>query len=694
MWNPLFATLATLVLTSAAAQDSFLISEPEINTCQASLQDTGGEAGGGYQNNENFITVICPDSPGMAVSLNFNATPFNLSLSGVEPADRLSIWDGPNETHPLLGSWTGNDSPGIVSASYVNVQNTGGCLTVRFTSNSSGTGRFAAFISCAVPCEPPTASAIIVGASQLPVLACQNEAITFDGSASTAVEGFSIAEYKWDFGDGTVDSLSGTVVNHAFTTGGEHLVQLYLTDDNDCASTNSVDLRVLVSTTPLFNGASLADTTVCLGQPVTLDATGIAAANWSAMPNVDFGAGLYLPDDASEPFLSTLTLTGFAPDATLQDIADLASICVSMEHSYMGDLLISMICPNGQNVYLHAQGGGGTFLGLALDGETDPPTPGVCWNYCWDPDATNGTWAENEGEILPSGSYQSVQPMTQLIGCPLNGDWTFSVTDLFGADDGFVCSWGINFDPDLYPGAFTFTPVLGLSDPDSAHWSGANLTTDPADPLVAQVNTPEPGTFAYVFAVTDNFGCTYDTTVTVTVIAPDLSLQGIDGPSVIEGTDPVQYTALGAGADVTGFNWTLPPGWTWYDDLNLLDSNAFVLAPIASGAFQLCVVAEGLGCIGEPVCMPIDVITSTEQLAGNTGVRVFPNPSTGVIQLVRPTAHPTTLTVVDALGRTVHQHGLQGTHPSLDLGHLGAGTYVLQWWEGARPHRLPVTLAR
>ena len=611
--------LALLAPGILLGQDSYTIAEPEINTCQASLQDTGGEPGGGYQNNEDLTTVVCPDSPGQGISLNFGATPFNLSTAGTAPLDQLSIWDGPDDTYPLIGTWAGSDSPGIITASFQNVQNTGGCLTVRFTSNETGTGRFAAFISCSVPCEPPSAIASILGAPQLPLLACQNEVITFDASASTAAEGFTIAEYKWDFDDGVVDSLTGAVVEHAFPEPGEYVIQVYLTDDNDCASTNLIDLQVLVSTTPIFAGSTMADTTVCQGQTVVLDATGIVPVTWSAIPEANFGDGIYLPDDQSQPFNSTLTFGGFAPNATLQDIADLESICVSMEHSYMGDLVIFVTCPNGQNVYFHQQGGGGTFIGNALDGETDPPTPGECLDYCWDPNATNGTWADNTGvSPIPSGSYESVQPMTQLIGCPLNGTWTFTVNDLFGADDGFLCSWEINFDPSLYPDLTEFTPDLGLSTLDSSNWSGPNVVTDANAPLVGVINTPNAGVFDYIFSVTDNFGCTYDTTITVTVTPSPQAPLVITGDNQIC-ADGIAYLSAPGGFDTYLWN---PSGATG-PNVNVQQGTytvtvAFGDCPLTSDPFEVRLVPNPVpiiqgtpfSCGGEPV-----TLSTTEEYA-------------------------------------------------------------------------------
>lgn len=519
-----------LVLGVAAhgAGQNFPITDGAINTCAGAFFDSGGPGASGYGNNENFTAVLCPDDPDGSIFLQWVSA--TLSTAGNAPLDRIRIFDGNSTTAPLIGEYTGIQLQGQnIGASSTNAS---GCLTVQFTSNAAGTGVFAANITCYAPCERPTAVATM--SEPTPALVCIGDVIQFDGTSSFAATGFSITEYTWDFADGT--TATGPTASHAFTEPGEYVVQLDLIDDNDCVNSNTVDLQVLVSTVPTFQG-TVESLVSCLG--ATVDLTGeVGGTTWTGEPVNEFGQPIQLPDEQGVPFSSNIDFTQFAPGQTIQNVGDIVSICANMEHSYMGDLVVSATCPNGQSIILHQQGGGGTFLGVPVDNDATPDVLGTCFNYCWSPTATNGTWQQNSAAVatLPAGTYQSVQPFSTLVGCPLNGQWTITFNDLLGSDNGFVCDWSLAFDPSLYPDVTEFTPVPGTSQ-DSAFWAGPFLTTpDPSTPLIANAQPNGAGDYDYTLTVIDNFGCTYDTSITVT-IAPQVVLEA--GPDIVLCNDPL-----------------------------------------------------------------------------------------------------------------------------------------------------------
>lgn len=563
--------ITLLGISTKGIAQQFSITAGSINTCSGVLEDSGGPSGQ-YGNNENFTVVICPDTPGDAIFLTWNV--WNLSPTGPNNnLDRIRIWDGDNTSATFLGEYNTPPNGNVAAATTFNPT---GCLTIQFISNGSGTGDFAASITCFTPCDRPTAVATM--SEPGPAMLCVGEEISFDGLGSYAAPTFNIVDYEWDFDDGT--TASGATATHAFNEPGEYIVQLNLTDDNDCVNSNVVDLQILVSTTPSFIG-TMESVETCLGATVDLSAV-VTPVTWTGLPEANFGDGVYLPDSLGVAFNSDVAFTQFEPGQTLTNANDLESICVSMEHSFMGDLVISVTCPNGQSIVLHQQGGGGTYIGGANDNDNNQTaTPGECWNYCWAPNAPNGTWANcaafgptpnviqggtPPNNALAPGTYSSVQPWTNLQGCPLNGTWTFTSVDLWGADNGFLCSWELNFNPAIIPPVTQFTPDLGTSTLDSAFWSGPFLTPDLTNPLVAQSLPTTDGTFNYTFYVTDNFGCTYDTTVSVT-IAPQMEIDA--GPSITLCNDSVPMAGtVVANGPPTNCVWTLVLDETFGDGWN------------------------------------------------------------------------------------------------------------------------------
>ena len=261
---------------------------------------------------------------------------------------------GPSGSYGDKGEYNAPPQGGVAAATTFNPS---GCLTVQFISNGAGTGDFAASITCFTPCDRPLAAASM--SEPGPALVCVGEVVDFDGTASTAAPTFNITNYEWVFDDGT--TATGSTASHSFAEPGEYIVQLNLLDDNDCVNANVVDLQVLVSTTPSFLG-TVESIESCLGAMVNIDAV-VSPETWTGIPEATFGDGVYLPDSLGVPYNSSLVFTQFDPGQTVTNLSDIIEICVNMEHSFMGDLVLSLACPNGNTIVFHQQGEGGYILG-------------------------------------------------------------------------------------------------------------------------------------------------------------------------------------------------------------------------------------------------------------------------------------------------------------------------------------------
>lgn len=494
-----------------------------VSTCDEFIIDSGGQGGSGYGVNENVTVTFCPSTLNDTIYLQFNLFDLDLTPDATGAVDSMIIYDGNSTASPVIGSYTGNSvsSNTVFQAS---ATNTSGCITIQFISNAVGpSGMYTAAVTCTPPCADPVAAGIISnGDTADSIAACVGEVITFADDNSYAQTGFSLVDYEWDFMDGT--NANGQNVGHSYANPGEYRVQLYVTDNNGCTNPNLIDLKVYVATKPSFIGFP-ADTSICLGEQVVLTANPQSyPVQWSGFPGsntVDDGC-LY-DNMLGQPQSIDLVQTGFAAGATLNSITDLQSICLDIEHSFMGDLVISIECPNGTSVILHQQGGGGTNLGVPVQATNidcnDPTTQGVPWSYCFTPTATQ-TWVQGAtGQAtLPAGNYASVNPLSGLLGCPLNGTWSITVIDNWGIDDGMITTFAVNFDPSLYPAITTFEPGIG-NNSDSSYW-------DPAGAMIGSISTngnvlttgiTTPGAYTYDYFVTDEFGCSNDSSVTVTV---------------------------------------------------------------------------------------------------------------------------------------------------------------------------------
>ncbi len=175
-----------------------------------------------------------------------------------------------------------------------------------------------------------------------------------------------------------------------------------------------------------------------------------------------------IPEGTGDNYTSELIIS--LPDTMYIESEMDIVLCVSMEHSYLGDLEMMLTSPNGQNVNIFNAytgnglfpggfGGGGTFLGGANDAVYG--VIGVCETYCFShQDEAMPSW--NFGyntvptsypascpfgncQMLEPGNYNPEQSFATFIGSSINGIWTLRVKDNLSIDDGFVCSWSLQY---------------------------------------------------------------------------------------------------------------------------------------------------------------------------------------------------------------------------------------------------------
>ena len=515
---------------------------PPPNYCAGDhFYDNGGPTGN-YTNNitsTRGYKKICPPA-GQSVTVFFNS--FDVA------DDTFSIYDGDDlATALLVGTYSGT---GIIPSYTASNPAGNGCLIFVFTSNAStNASGWDASIICGPPCQSINASiagSVPAAGADTVIRVCQNETFTLNGTAAFGASGTG-ATYHWNFGDGNTGT--GQNVTHSYSSPGIYSISLYAMDAQGCRSVNRINQLVYVSTSPNFTGTAAVDREICLGQSTDIIGlvTPVTYFRQCAPP---VSGTTFLPDGSGVSYQTSVPVDCFPLGSTLTSVSQITSVCLNMEHSYLGDLQIQLISPSGQSIILKAYtgtggGGGGTYLGCPLD---DPATgPGTGRDYCFTPTATGylvagatSNCGTPNGASINAGNYQPVQPFTNLIGSTLNGNWTLVVTDNLGIDNGYIFNWGINFDSSLLPTDYQFTPVIAGSNwtpnPDITNISGNQITVTPTT----------VGNHCYTYNVTDDFGCTYSSQVCIDVVpgveftditaSPTQICNGGDGVYTFSGT--------------------------------------------------------------------------------------------------------------------------------------------------------------
>lgn len=355
----------------------------------------------------------------------------------------------------------------------------------------------------------------------------------------------SLSTFHWDFGDGVTLTTLVPFVKHKYNLSKGYDMHVIIKDSINCSSI-PVLARVRISGNPITGVSNPAPG--CIHDTVYLVASKLSVYqpfNYTQVSSQRYDSTTFIPDGQNTcppyHYVTDVVFTSFLPSQTITQASDILSVCANMEHGYMGDISMKLICPNGQQAMLKGQGSGGGkymgqpacwFSGCSLadvrscdhtDSICNPAynPPGIGWNYCWSQfyptvgqvgnQATIGTNQIDSTHIAAgTGYFDPSSSFANLVGCPLNGLWTIDITDHAGADNGYIFEWTLNLDPALLPVNW------GYQVNSNSPWcEGPDIVGYSGDTAIVVPSTV--GSQDYVIKLLDEYNCLWDTTVTLVV---------------------------------------------------------------------------------------------------------------------------------------------------------------------------------
>ena len=408
--------------------------------------------------------------------------------------------------------------------------------------------------------------------------------------------------FDWNFGDGS--TLQGQSVFHVYGEPGGYAVALTITDTLECVNDEPFILRVRVYGPPLASYVQFPEAPYCPGTELALYPN--LTPDTFSFQNFTNDLVLLIPDGNGASVHSVINISEFGPDETLDDPTALEGICAVLEHSWMRDLDIRIACPDGTEVYLQqfaGQTGSEVFLGVPFEADEGAPVPGQGYEYCWRDDATSGTMLGYANMFmpptLPAGDYNPSEPLADLVGCPLNGDWTLKITDLWALDNGFIFSWWLDFSNSFIsehnlPDTSFYAEITNLT------WlTDSTVQSIVGDTVIAQL----PNAHTFYLTVEDEEGCSYELSHAVGDVLPVGAPACAPCSTLVAdaGLDTLYLDCFGSpvflGGAGTSIGAYLEYEWVTPDGLILSGWDQPTALAGSIGTYQLTVTSQLSGCV-------------------------------------------------------------------------------------------------
>lgn len=238
----------------------------------------------------------------------------------------------------------------------------------------------------------------------------------------------------------------------------------------------------------------------------------------------------------SESIPETGTVGSMTNEITVPDDFEITDINVNIEldHSWVGDLDVTLESPSGTVVQLVNRMGGNSCQSDGFSGTIDDLGPGDLTTSC----------AGNGSDI--TGIFFSTDPLSNFNGEFTAGPWLLTIVDNVSGDDGYLLAWSMDIDGIIPPtlveleldasGNHTVDP--NDIDNGSSDNCGVTLTASPASFTCADF-----GPQSITLTATDPSGNTSNCSTTVEVIDnidPDAQCQ--DHTLVLDGSGAATLT--------------------------------------------------------------------------------------------------------------------------------------------------------
>ncbi len=348
--------------------------------------------------------------------------------------------------------------------------------------------------------------------------ACTDSAIQF---VATTLDGNVVVEdveYKWSFGDGSKDvaGLNLDTVVHKFRKGQGYIVKVEAAK----GAKKDYELKQIeISLKPNFTGTeSDREKPICLGQQVFLTGK-VENTEWKYKPKFENIEQKTIILEKKKAYQSVFDFRFFAKNQKITTGAEIDTVGVKIEHRNLSEIKIELIAPNGATVLLKDFGGAANkSLGIPNPNKKD--TIGTAFYYYWTNNASNGTMNEAlpTSTYLPKGAYKPNEDFLKLAGSELNGVWRIKVTSKSVENKGFMLGSQLVIKGEKLFTEWKYTNIYKNHKFNRPEWFGKGISTT-SDIGLATAVPVAYGNNRYTFKVTDNFACSYDTSLIVNVEA-------------------------------------------------------------------------------------------------------------------------------------------------------------------------------